>query len=170
MTNTNGGMVSKRKRTGRVWISYGLFALSAVLFAIVAYTYISDRNTPDSPPPPSAQAGANELKDVVTALRAQGLTVEYGRSADRAPGLSEVAQAITINGDLAYVFIYPDPGQRETEQNRITRDTLVIVNTRSTPVATASPHLYGGSNVLLALMSSDQDVQAKVQRTIEGMN
>jgi len=168
--NTNDEMLTQRKRSSRTWISYGLFALSAILFAVVLYMYIDNRNSEKSPPPPSAQAGANEMKDVMSALKDQGLTVEYGRSADRAVGMTEVAQSIKINGETAYVFIYPDPSQRETEQQRVDASRLVIVNTRSTPVAAAPPHLYGGSNVIVAVYSDDPDVQEKVQAALDGLS
>jgi hypothetical protein len=166
---TNDKMLTQRKRSGRAWLSYGLFALSAVLFAAVIYMYVDHRNEEKTPPPPSAQAGGNEMKDVLSALKDQGLTVDYGRSADRAIGLTQVAQAIVINGETGYVFIYPDPQQRQTDQDRVDANSLTIVNTRSTPVATDPPQLYGGSNVIVAIYSTEADVQKKVQTAVEGL-
>ena len=170
MGETNDEMLTHGKRSRRVWLSYGLFALSAVLFAAVLYMYVEHRNEKETPPPPSAQAGGNEMKDVLSALKAQGLTVEYGRSADRGIGITQVAQAIVINGETGYVFIYPDPQQRQTDQDRVDVNSLMIVNTRSTPVATDPPQLYGGSNVIVAIYSADADVQKKVQAAVEGLH
>jgi len=166
---TNDQMLTQGKRSRRAWLSYGLFALSAVLFAAVLYMYVEHRNEETTPPPPSAQAGGNEMKDVLSALKAQGLTVDYGRSADRGIGITQVAQAIVINGETGYVFIYPDPQQRQTDQDRVDANSIVIVNTRSTPVATDPPQLYGGSNVIVAIYSADADVQKKVQAAVEGL-
>ena len=169
MGETNDEMLTQRKRSGRAWLSYGLFAISAVLIAAVLYMYIEQRNEDKTPPAPTVQAGNNGLKQVVDGLNAQGLTAEYGRAADRAVGLTEVAQAIVINGETGYVFIYPDPQQRQTDQDRVDTSSLIIVNTRSTPVATDTPQLYGGSNVIVAIYSDDASVQEKVQAAVEGL-
>jgi hypothetical protein len=166
---TNGEMLAQGKRSRRAWLSYGLFALSAVLFAAVLYMYVDHRNQEKPPPPPSAQAGDNGMVQVIDALKAQGLNADYGRSADRGIGITQVAQAIVINGATAYVFIYPDAQQRQTDQDRVDVNSLMIVNTRSTPVATDPPQLYGGSNVIVAIYSADADVQQKVQAAVEGL-
>ena len=74
-----------------------------------------------------------------------------------------------INGETGYAFIYPDSQQRQTDQDRVDTNSLIIVNTRSTPVATDPPQLYGGSNVIVAIYSADADVQKKVQAAVEGL-
>lgn len=159
----------KPKRTLRVWISYVLFAVSAALFVVVLVMYIRGRNDDDSPPPPTAQAGHNEMKDVMAALQGNGLDAEYGRSADRAIGLTEVAQSIVVDGETIYVFIYPDATQRQRDQDTLGGGSLEIVNTRGTPVAENPPYIYGGSNVLVAVFSGDESLREKIQTAIEGL-
>lgn len=160
----------KPKRTFRVWVSYLLFAISAALFVVVLVMYIRSRDDGDNPPPPTAQAGHNEMKDVMAALQSGGLNAEYGRSADRAVGLTEVAQSIDIDGETIYVFIYPDATQRQRDQDSLSGSSLQIVNTRLTPVAENPPYLYGGSNVLVAVFSDDESLREKIQSAIEGLS
>jgi hypothetical protein len=161
---------SKPKRTVRVWISYLLFAVSAALFVVVLVMYLQGRNDEKTPPPPTAQAGHNEMKDVMTALQNGGLDAEYGRSADRAIGVTEVAQSIVVDGETIYVFIYPDATQRQRDQDTLAGGgSLEIVNTRGTPVAENPPYIFGGSNVLVAVYSDDESLREKIQTAIEGL-
>ena len=169
MSDTPTPAPPKRVRGARLYLSYLLFALSAGLFIAVAWMYLDDRNTPDTPPVPTAIAGANEAKDVFVALGDAGLQAEYGRTADRAVGLTEVAQAIVVDGASAYVFVYPDVAQRERDSARLDPAQISIVNTRGTPVAGAPPHIFAGSNVILILYTDDAALAAKVQAVIEGL-
>jgi len=159
----------KPKRTARVWISYVLFAVSAALFVAVLVMYIRGRDDNNNPPPPTAQAGHNEMKDVMTALQNGGGNAKYGRSADRADGVSQVAQAVEIDGETIYVFIYDNAADRQREQDGLANTTLTIKNTRGTPVAENPPYLFGGSNVMVAVYSDDAGLRDKIQQAIEGL-
>jgi hypothetical protein len=170
MSDTPTPAPKKPARKGRLYLSYLLFALSAALFAVVAWLYIEDRNTPDAPPVPTAIAGANEAKDVFGALNDAGLKAEYGRTADRAIGLTEVAQAIVIDGATAYIFVYPDVAQRERDTARVDASQLSVVNTRGTPVNGEPPYMFAGSNVILILYTDDATLAGKVQAVIEGLS
>jgi hypothetical protein len=119
---------------------------------------------------PAAQPGNNQLAHVVAALDGQGLDTEYGKSADRALGLTEVAQPLIVDGTTIYVFIYPDPAQRQRDQDRLDPAALKIVNTRGTPVAEGAPQIIGGSNVLVAVYSDDTELLQSIQSAIEGMS
>ncbi len=169
MTDTPTPAPSKPVRKGRLYISYLLFALSAALFVVVAWMYYQDRNSPDAPPVPTAIAGANEAKDVFGALNDAGLTAEYARSADRAVGLTEVAQALVIDGASAYLFVYPDVGQRQRDTDRLDVAAISVVNTRGTPVAGPPPYIFQASNVILILYTDDAALAGKVQGVIEGL-
>lgn len=160
---------SKSVRKGRLYLSYLLFALSAALFVVVAWMYYQDRTTPDAPPVPTAIAGANEAKDVFAALNGAGLKAEYGRTADRAVGLTEVAQAMVIDGAPGYLFVYPDVGQRQRDTDRLDVAAISVVNTRGTPVAGPPPYIFHASNVILLLYTDDPALAEKVQAVIEGL-
>ena len=155
--------------TGRSWLSYALFALAAILFAVALVIYLRDDDGGGSQIP-AAQPGNNQLGHVVDALEAQDLDVEYARTADRAVGLTEVAQPLLVGDTTLYVFIYPDPDQRQRDQDRLDPAALRIVNTRGTPVAEGVPQIIGGSNVLIAVYSDDTDLLQSITTAVEGMS
>jgi len=156
------------RRTRRSWLSYALFGVAAVLFAIAVAMYLRDDET--SNPIPAAPPGNNQLGHVVAAFEQQDLKPEYARTADRAIGLTEVAQPILIGDTTVYVFIYPDPDQRQRDQDRLDPAALQIVNTRGTPVAEGVPQIIGGSNVLIAVYSDDAELLDSLRTAIEGLN
>ena len=109
------------------------------------------------------------MKDVMLAFESAGLTAEYGRSADRAIGLTEVAQPIVVDGNTIYVFIYPDVEQRQRDQDRLDPAALQIVNTRGTPTAEGTPHIAGGSNVLIVTYATDAELLETLDSAIAGL-
>lgn len=154
----------KQKKGGQTWFAYLLFVAAFGLFAAAGWMYL--REDDDQIVVPTAEAGHNEMKDVMLAFEGEGLKAEYGRSADRAIGLTEVAQPIIVNGTTVYVFIYPDVAQRERDQNRLEPDALQIVNTRGTPTAEGTPHVVGGSNVLVVTYGDDASLNASIDAAI----
>lgn len=159
----------KPPRTARVWISYALFAVSAALFIVVLVMYVRGRNDDEGSAPPTAEAGHNTLYEVREALRSGGLNAEFGRGANRAAGVTEVAQLIQVDNETIYVFIYPDPTQRQRDQDKLASSSLEILNTLGTPVAEEPPYIYGGSNVMVAVYSGDESLREKIQTAIEGL-
>ncbi len=158
-----------KPRSSRSWLSYLLFALAAIFFAVALFMYLRDDDGGGNASPP-APAGGNQLGHVVAAFDAEGLDPEYARTADRAIGLTEVAQPLLIGDTTVYVFIYPDPAQRQRDQDRLDPATLQIVNTRGTPVAEGVPQIIGGSNVLVAVYSDDPELLDSLRTAIEGLN
>lgn len=149
---------------GRPWFAYLLFLIALGLFGAAGWLYL--REDDNQIAIPTAEAGHNEMKDVMLAVEAAGMTAEYGRSADRAIGLTEVAQPIVIDGVTVYVFVYPDVEQRQRDQDRLDPATLQIVNTRGTPTVEGTPHVIGGSNVLLITYSQEADFLAELDEAI----
>ena len=158
------GDTSKKAKGGRSWFAYLLFLVSVGLFAAAGWMYL--REDDNQIVVPTAEAGHNEMKDVMLAFEAAGLKSEYGRSAVRAVGLTEVAQPLVVNGATVYVFIYPDAGQRERDQDRLDPETLQIVNTRGTPTAEGAPHIAGGSNVLIVTYTANAELAASLDAAI----
>lgn len=163
------GTASAAKQSGRSTLSYALFALAAILLAVAAFMYLREDDDGGNAIP-AAQPGSNQLGHVVSALKAEGLETEYGKSADRAVGVTEVAQSLIVDGTPIYVFIYPDPAQRERDQQRLDPSALQIVNTRGTPVAEGEPAIIGGSNVLVAVYSDDAELIESITTAIEGLS
>lgn len=161
------GDKAKQVTGRRPWFAYLLFVAAIGLFAAAGWMYL--REDDNQIVVPTAEAGHNEMKDVMLAFEAAGLTAEYGRSADRAIGLTEVAQPIIVNGATVYVFVYPDTGQRERDQNRLDPATLQIVNTRGTPTAEGTPHIAGGSNVLIVTYTADAELAASIDAAVAAL-
>jgi hypothetical protein len=160
----------KPVRTGRTYLSWALFALSAALFIAVGVMWYQDRNDdPQSAPIPSTP-GHNEAINVKEALEAQDLTVSFQPGGGRANALSVAGQLFEVDGAQLYVFIYPEGvAQREEDTEMIDPAEVVVANTRGTPVAGGPPKVYAGSNIIGVLYGGDNAVAAKVQRAIEGL-
>jgi hypothetical protein len=146
---------TKQAKGGRPWLAYLLFLFAIGLFAAAGWMYLRENDPPIAVP--TAEAGHNEMKDVMLAFENAGLNAEYGRTADRALGLTEVAQNIVVDGTPVYIFIYPDADQRIRDQERLDPTALQIVNTRGTPTAQGTPHVSGGSNVLIVTYNTDPE-------------
>lgn len=160
----------KRTRSGRAYLSYALFALSAALFIAVAVTWYRDENADQQAPPPPSTPGVNQAINVKDALEAQDLEVTFAPGGGRSSELSVAGQLFNVSGAQLYVFIYPQGvAQREEETGAIDPAEMVVVNTRGTPVATGAPRVYIGSNVVAVLYGGDDDLAGKVQRAIEGL-
>lgn len=151
-------------------LSTALFAVAAILFAVVAVLYVQEwREGEKTPPPPPSIPGQAEIKNVVDALQAEGLTVEYLRQGARAPELSAPGQGLTVDGVPLYVFIYENPGAREEESVEIDAATLVLLTTTGTPVPGGPFRIAEGSNVLAVLTGGSDEVAAKVARAIASL-
>lgn len=155
-----GDRTTPTKTSGRPWLAYIFFLAAIVLFGAAGWMYL--REDENKIVVPTATAGHNEMKDVVLAFEAAGLDPEYGRSAERAIGLTEAAQTLIVDDQTVYVFVYPDVAQRERDQDRLDPAALQIVNTRGTPTAEGTPHVAAGSNVLIVTYSTDTELTAKL--------
>jgi hypothetical protein len=160
----------KPVRTGRIYLSYALFALSAALFIAVAVMWYRDDENGDQSPPPPTTPGANQAINVKSALEAEDLKVTFAPGGGRSNELSVAGQLFDVDGAQLYVFIYPQGvSQREADMSNVDSAAMTIVNTRGTPVATETPRVYTGSNVIAVLYGGDDDLAGNVQRAIEGL-
>jgi len=166
----------RRQRRNSLLSSVFFLACAAVLVAI-AYLYVQDQREPDPPerpPRPTAQAGDNELIDVIEALRAEGLTVEIARQNGKSPDLSPPGQALAIGDARGYVFIYPGVegvANREEEFGALDQDAFALLTTRGTPIVAdpTTAHFAAASNVLLVLDGASADAIAKADAAVEAL-
>ncbi len=165
-----------RQRPGRGRGGIGstlLMAAAALVLLGVGFVYLRDRNDTDpTPPPPTSPPGHNEMRDIVQALRDQGLEVNYGQRGLTSALLSVPGQPLTVDGAPLYVFVYREVAKREQESAGA--DPAEILRPRSgpgpgTPVPPGEPHLAAGSNVLVVLNGGDDETAAKVERAIAGL-
>lgn len=156
---------------GRVYASWALLGLSAILFAAVAVLWYRDNNDKAKvAPPPTSAPGRNTAIQVKVALEAQGLKVAFSPGGGRSDELSVAGQLIDVSGEQLYIFIYPE-GPEQLQEDTVDLDLaeIGVVNTRGTPVATGTPQVFAGSNVIAALYGTSSDVATKVQAAIEGL-
>ncbi|MEA2528250.1 MAG: hypothetical protein QOF33_69 [Thermomicrobiales bacterium] len=151
-------------------LSLALFALAAILFVAVAVLYVRDRQDKDqTPPPPPSQPGHAQLKNVVDALRAQGIETEVSREpSPQFAALTPPAQGLTADGNPLYVFIYDDPTIREDESGPLEAADLLPESATGT-IPSGEPHPVGGSNIYVVLFGGDAELAAKVDRAIQGL-
>ena len=151
------------------------FLACAAVLVTIAYLYVQEQRQPDipeRPPRPTAQAGDNELIDVIEALRAEGLTVDIARQNGKSPDLSPPGQALTVGDARGYVFVFPSIAAREDEVGALDQDAFSLLTTRGTPVV-ADPtkaHFAAGSNVLLVLDGATADAIAKADAAVAALS
>jgi hypothetical protein len=166
--------VSERRGGRGRWngntLSLALFGLAALLLIVVAVLYVRDRHTtPGTQVPPTARPGQAELKNVVDALRTQGINVGYSQNGARIPFLSPPGQALTADGSPLYVFIFEDPADLGNQMTDFDPTNPGLVNMRGTPVTGGPPHVVTGSNILAVLIGGSADLAARVDRAIKGL-
>lgn len=153
-------------------LSTALFVAALVLAAIAIWMYIDQRNSSEhQPPPPTAQAGFNNLASVVGALDKQGLKPNYGRNTANTAQLTQPGQSVTLNGKLVlYIFVYPSPAAREQDAEHLDPATLKLVRLSGTEIPiTGTAQVSQGSNVIAVYTGGDAATAAKVQQAIEGL-
>lgn len=157
-------------RTGRTYLSWALFALSAALFIAVGVMWYQDRDKPDQAPVPEALPGRNEAIHVMQALEAEDLQVEFAPGGGRSDQLSVAGQLLTAGDVQIYAYIYPEgTEQRELDTELLDPAEIEVLNTRGTPVSADTPRVSMGSNVVTVVYGADDETAAKIQRAIEGL-
>jgi hypothetical protein len=151
-----------------------LFGVAAVLFIVVAVMYFREDDNNNRPAPtPASVPGKAQLKNVLDAVAAQDLEVDYIRAAGPTfPAFTRPAQGLTVNGQPLYVFIYESPELREEGTADLTPDDLVPESARGsdgTPAIEGTPHGVGASNVYAILFGGDEEMIAKVDAAIQGI-
>lgn len=155
----------------RAYLSWALLGLSALLFVAVAVLWYRDRESePKVPPPPTSVPGQNQAIHVKNALEAQGLKTAFAPGGGRSPELSVAGQLFDVDGEQLYVFIYPEgPDQLAEDTAGLDFAEVTVVNPRGTPVASGTPQVFAGSNVVAVLYGPPGDVAEKVKAAIEGL-
>jgi hypothetical protein len=159
-----------RSRRGSHLLSTALFVAAIVLAAIAIWMYIDQRNNAEHElPPPTAQAGFNNLASVVGALKTAGLKPDYGRNTANTAQLTQPGQTVTLaSKPVLYVFIYPDPATREQDAKHLDPATLTLTRLSGTAIPISGrARVYQGSNVIAVYTGGDDATGAKVQQAIE---
>ncbi|MGD9711356.1 MAG: hypothetical protein AB7V46_04725 [Thermomicrobiales bacterium] len=146
-------------------LSLILFALAGVLLVVAIYLFWEDRNQEQTPAAPSSIPGQAQLKTVHDAL-ATNFEVEYGRESARVDGLTPVGQQLLLDGQSAFVFIFPDPDERELEMQDIDATEVELVDSFGDSITSESVSVSEGSNVVVMAVGVDDDVAASVDEAV----
>jgi hypothetical protein len=174
---SNPGQQAKRRSPQ---LLSSLLFLVAIGFAAVAlYMYWDEtQNKKNDPTPPPAAAGEYTLAQVKTALDAQGLKTDFGRSsghADQIPGVP--GQYITIGDADVYIYVFSSSNGPEAAIQaaadafaQIDESTIVLTRQSGDVIDPDKPkHVFLGSNIIAVMVGgSDANVQ-KVKTAIEGL-
>ena len=165
------------KRKGSILPALFFGVLAVVLGVLAVYLYFQERGT-DGPVAPTALPAHNQYANVNDALEANGLNVVEATRTD--PGATSpssfprgtVGQFISIEGQPAWIFIFPDADTQQTATDAFTAAPEPLKTASGKPLTTGPPDLISNSNVIL-LLSMDgnpsQDVRDRVQQAVESL-
>jgi hypothetical protein len=163
----------QRKRRSKSYLaSWVLFAAAGAILIAMGVIYYRDRQDDNEfPPVPTAIPGENQVSNVVTALRAEGLDVSFEITPPtaRADDLSEPGQGVQVDDTPLYLFIFPDTELREAESTELDPATFHLASTAGTPVSTEPVQIFAGSNVVAALYGGSPELAEQVEAAIEGL-
>jgi hypothetical protein len=150
-------------------LASNLFAVAAVVFAIIAIVLYLRPGGSGVAPIPTAAPGGNQIINVVEALKAQGLDVQQPKGLFiPANKLDVPGQGLQINGKPAFVFLFKDAAAAQAAAN-VDPDTLVPEKLAGTPAPSGERRLAQGSNVVLLLVGGDDATWQKVERAVAGL-
>jgi hypothetical protein len=143
-----------------------LFAIAAVVFAIIAIVLYLRPGGSGVAPIPTAAPGGNQIVNVSEALKAQGLEVQQPpRLFIPAGKLAVPGQGLEINGYPAFVFLFEDAAAAQAAASA-DPNTLVPERLAGTPAPAGERRMVQGSNVVLLLVGGDDETWQKVERAV----
>lgn len=148
-----------------------LFLALAVLFAIVAVLlFVRGPGLRGVAPVPTAAPGGNQVVNVTDALRAEGLDVQQPPGVFIPIGtLKSPGQGIEIDGNPAFIFLYPDAAAAAADAASVDPNNVVPARLKGTPVPAGERRLAQGSNVLLVMIGGSSETWQKVEAAIANL-
>lgn len=106
------------------------------------------------------------LREVARRLTDGGLVVtDSGRTPIRQSFLAVEGHQLHVSGSDLQVFIYPDPGARKADSDRI--DTARVAPRDAMIDWVATPHLIASGNLLAIHLSSNERLAERVRLILE---
>jgi hypothetical protein len=155
--------------TGRIGrnLASNVFALAAIVFAILAVVLYLRPSGSGIAPIPTAAPGNNQIVNVTEALKAQGLAVEQPPGLFIPVGELDVpGQGLEINGQPGFVFLYPDAVAAQAAAEGADPNSVVPEQLAGTPAPSGERRIAQGSNVMVLLVGGDQETWQKVQNAV----
>lgn len=158
-----------RKRRGSILPSLFFGILALILAGAAVYLYIQQREE-TGPVAPTARPGQNQLVQVVNVLNGAGLKTDYGRTATRYFTSDEVGQAVTIDGNDAWVFVYPSADDQAKDASSFNpNDPKAVTSPSGKELTIAKPVMYAHSNVIVVVSTDKKpgnDELSKIEQAI----
>jgi hypothetical protein len=143
-----------------------ILAVVAVVFAILAVVLYL-RPGRGIAPVPTAVPGGNQLINVVRALEGQGLNVTQPQGMFVPAGEAGVpGQGLEIEGEPAFVFLFPDQSQAQGAVLTLDPAAVVPDALRGTPMPEGERRITQGSNVVLIMAGGDDATWQKVETAV----
>jgi hypothetical protein len=150
------------------WLS-NLFAVAAVVFAILAVVLYT-RGPGGIAPVPTPAPGANEIVNVVDALRAQGVQIQQPPRLFIPRGTLETpGQGIEIDGNPAFIFLYPNTAAAADDAARADPNAVVPARLSGTPAPGGERRLTQGSNVVVLMIGGSAETWQKVEAAVASL-
>jgi hypothetical protein len=161
---------SERGKTHQRNMASNIFAVLAVIFAVLAVVLYLRPGGGGIAPIPTAAPGKNQIVNVTEALKAQGLDIVQPpglfvpRGALAVPG-----QGIDINGQPGFVFIFDDAAAAQAAATSVNPDAVVPARLAGTPAPPGERRTVQGSNVVVLLIDGDAATWQKVQDAVASL-
>ena len=150
-------------------LASNLFAVAAVIFAIIAIVLYLRPGGSGVAPIPTAAPGGNQIVNVTEALKAQGLDVQQPKGLFIPVGKLDVpGQGIEINSNPAFVFLFKDAAAAKAAASA-DPDTLVPEKLAGTPAPPGERRMAQGINVVLLLVGGDDETWQKAERAVASL-
>lgn len=144
-----------------------LFAVLAVIFAVLAIgLYIRDGRQGIAPVP-TAAAGSNQIVNVTDALKAGGLPVTQPPGLFVPKGALDVpGQGVEIDGNPAFVFLYASPQAAAADAAAVSADAAVPERLGGKPAPPGPRRMVQESNVIVLMIGGADDTWQKVEAAV----
>ena len=161
-----------RKRRGSILPSLFFGILALILAGAAVYLYIQQREE-TGPVAPTAPPGQNGLAQVVDTFNGAGLKTEYAPRTDKYDKFSEPGQAITIDGNDAWVFVYANQDEQQADAKKWNPDNPgAITSPSGKEWTTAKPVMYAHSNVIVVVSTDKKpssDDLSKIEQAVNAL-
>jgi hypothetical protein len=146
-----------------------IFAIVAVAFGIAAVVLFI-RGSGGTAPIPTPAPGANEVINVIEALKAEGLRVEQPPRLFISRGKLPVpGQGVTVDGTPGFIFLFPDADAARAAVDGVDPDTLVPERLAGTPAPEGERRLTQNSNIVMLLVDGSDETWQKVQAAVASL-
>lgn len=156
-----------RRGRGRGNLVSNLFALAALVFALLAVVLYLRGSQGGVAPVPTAAPGHNQIVNVTQALKAQGLDVQQPPGRFIPIGELDVpGQGVEINGNPGFIFLFDDAEVARRAAESVDPNQVVPEQLSGTPAPAGARRMAQASNVMLLLIGGDDETWQRTRAAL----